>query len=54
MSNGTAPRTGNHVSTLNSVYYATQTRSVESWMGKTKINMEGANRSDVDAHGSGR
>jgi hypothetical protein len=34
--------------------YSDATRSVESWMGKTKINMEGANRSDVDANGSGR
>jgi hypothetical protein len=54
VSNGTAPRTVNHVSTLNSLYYAMQTGSVESWMGKTMINMEGTNHSDVDVNGSGR
>jgi hypothetical protein len=54
VSNGTAPRMGKHVSTLKSFYYATQTRIVWSWMGRTNINMEGAKRSDVDANGSGR
>ena len=54
LSNWAAPRTGHHVRTLNSFYYTTQTRSIESWIGKTKINMEGANGSDVDAHSSER